>query len=61
MRIATGAVTYSELAARFGEDTAFQLMRTIEKLGTIKDNIVHMNQNTRFQRALDALNEVNSV
>ena len=50
------SITYSELIDRYGSELAHDLLITIEKSAKIRDSIIHIDENTRLQRALDALN-----
>ncbi len=53
-------VTYKDLVMRFGKSGASQMIQTIESLATIQDEIVTpFDQETRLQRALEALNDIN--
>ncbi len=52
------AVTYNDLVSRFGSDRADQLLRMMENLAEIRDEIIGLDTNARFSRALDALNDI---
>jgi hypothetical protein len=53
-------ITYKDLVVRYGNKNARDMIRAIETLAQIQNEIVTpINQNDRLQRALDALNEVN--
>jgi len=52
-------ITYNDLVKRYGHDMAFNLLLSVEKLAKIKNDIATLDEETRFQRALDALDETN--
>jgi hypothetical protein len=52
-------VTYKDMVARYGDTQAFDLLLTVEKLAKIKSDLHMLDEETRFQRALDALDEIN--
>jgi hypothetical protein len=52
-------ITYQDLIVCYGNPTAFDLLRLVERLARIKNEIIYLDKEVRFQRALDALNEVN--
>ena len=52
-------IKYSDMVKRHGEVMAFDLLLSVEKLAKIKDDINLADEETRFQRALDALNQIN--
>jgi hypothetical protein len=53
-------VTYKDLVLRFGDNTAQKMMRTVESLADMQNEIVvPLDQEARFRRALEALNEIN--
>lgn len=51
-------VTYQDLIARFGNNMAFDLLITIEKLANARSTLYPLDENTRLQRALEALNGI---
>jgi cell fate (sporulation/competence/biofilm development) regulator YlbF (YheA/YmcA/DUF963 family) len=52
-------VTYKDLVMRFGDSTAQQLMRTVERLAQLQNNVVTpIDREERFRQALEALNHV---
>lgn len=52
-------VTYHDLVARYGSPAAYDLLLSVEKLAQIRNDISHCDEETRFRRALDALNDIN--
>lgn len=52
-------VTYNDMAARYGKHPAFKLLLTIERLAQIRDEITSIDLETRFQKALQALSDIN--
>ncbi|MBI1207278.1 MAG: hypothetical protein GC191_08315 [Azospirillum sp.] len=56
-----GLMTYADLAARYGEPQAFDLLLTIERLAHVRDtignNILPLDEEARLRRALAALNQ----
>jgi hypothetical protein len=52
-------ITYRDMVARFGSVQAFDLLLTVEKLAKIKNDIDAFDEEIRFKRALEALNETN--
>jgi len=59
MQSAIENITYAELVDRFGNDNALVLVRTVEKLAQVRDDIIFLDQNMRFQNALEALDKIN--
>jgi hypothetical protein len=51
-------ITYKGIVARYGSAQAFDLLLIVERLAKIQDNIETLDEETRFQRALDALDQV---
>jgi hypothetical protein len=52
---AVSQVTYDDLVERFGKDSAKNLVRCIEKLAAINDNIICFDEEERFAKAFHAL------
>ncbi len=57
MDSASQNITYADLVKRYGESRAFDLLLTVERLAKIKNNIVHLDEETRLQKAFDAMNK----
>ena len=51
-------VTYTDMVNRYGNTAAFDLLLSVERLAKIKDEINLADEETRFQRALEALNQI---
>jgi len=51
-------VTYSDLAARHGKRPAHSLLKCIERLAQIKHEVISMDMDARFERALKALSDI---
>jgi hypothetical protein len=51
-------ITYNDLVERYGRVMAFDLLLLVERLAKIRDDIATFDEETRFQRAVEALNEV---
>lgn len=52
-------VTFRELAERYGKHPAFNLLCLIERLAQIRNEIVSMDLEARFEKALKALSQTN--
>lgn len=50
-------ITYKDLVVRYGTPAAFNLLLTVERLAQIRNEVVYLDEEERFQRALEALNE----
>jgi phage gp36-like protein len=50
-------VTYDDLVSRYGQDNALQILKTIERLAEINNELEFMDRESRLQNALDALND----
>jgi len=51
-------VTYTDMADRHGDEQAYNLLKGIERLARVRDKIVHFDRDIRFQRAFEALCEI---
>ncbi len=52
-------LTYRELVRLYGTRAAYELLLTVERQGNVKRNVIYLNMDVRFQRALEALNDGN--
>jgi hypothetical protein len=52
-------VTYGDMVARHGTAMAYDLLLTIETIAKIKDEINLADEETRFQRALTVIEQIN--
>jgi hypothetical protein len=52
------SITYSEIAARHGRRPALQMLQTIERLANIKDEIISLDLDARFEKALKILSDI---
>jgi hypothetical protein len=50
-------LTYKDLVARYGNAQAYGLLLTFEKLAKIKHDIMHSDEDIRFQKALEELSK----
>ena len=50
-----GVMTYQNLVQRYGQNMAFDLLLTIEKMAKIRDHIAVTDEEARLKRALDIL------
>lgn len=49
-------ITYQDLVSRYGTAAAFDLLLSVEKLAKINSEIINLEEDERFQKALDVLN-----
>jgi hypothetical protein len=52
-------ITYHDLVERYGNTAAYDLLLSFEKLAKINSEIISLEEEERFQKALEALNAVN--
>lgn len=52
-----GVMTYQDLVKRYGQNMAFDLLLTIEKMAKIRDHVSIVDEETRLKRALDVLDQ----
>jgi hypothetical protein len=52
-------VKFSDLVTRYGNVSAYDLLLSVEKLAKIGCESILSDEETRFQRALEALNQIN--
>lgn len=52
-------LTYIDIVKRHGRVKAFDLLRSVETLANIQDEINLANEEARFQHALNTLNKIN--
>lgn len=52
-------LTYKDLIASYGLDSAIHVLKSIERLAEIENDIQNMDCEARLKTALDALNEIN--
>jgi len=52
-------ITYHDLVERYGTIMAYDLLLSFEKLAKINSEIINLEEEERFQKALDALNAIN--
>jgi len=51
-------VTYSDMAERHGHDQAYMLLKGMERIAQVRDDIIHFDRDIRFRRAFEALCEI---
>jgi hypothetical protein len=51
-------VKYNDLVVRYGNPAAYDLLLSVEKLAKIRNDLVSLDEEARFQRALAALSEI---
>jgi ACT domain-containing protein len=52
-------IKYQDLVTRYGDAAAYDLLLSVEKLAKINSDIIRFEEEERFQKALEALNEIN--
>jgi hypothetical protein len=53
-------MTYRDLVLRFSDTAAHKIMRTVERVARLQsETVISLDQEQRFRRALEALNEIN--
>ena len=52
-------ITYQDLVVRYGNAAAFDLLLSVERLAKINSDIINLEEEERFQKALQALNDMN--
>ncbi len=52
-------IKYQDVVVRFGDHRAYKVLLTLEKVARIHSEIVHSEEELRFKKALEALNEIN--
>ena len=52
-------LTYKDLVATYGLDSAQHVLKSIELLAEIKNDLETLDDETRLKAALDALNDIN--
>ena len=56
-----GVMTYQDLVQRYGQDMAFDLLLTIEKMAKIRDGLAVIDEEERLKRALEALDRLDAA
>jgi len=51
-------ITYNDIAALHGKKTAYSTLRVLETVAQIRDEIISLDMETRFQNALKAICEI---
>jgi hypothetical protein len=52
-------IRYQDLVTRYGNAAAYDLLLSVEKLAHINSDIISFEEEERFQKALEALNDIN--
>ncbi len=51
-------ITYQELVDRWGRELAFDILLTVEKSAKTRSDVIYLDEEKRFARALQALSDV---
>jgi hypothetical protein len=52
-------ITYTEMVGYFGKEPATDLLKCVERLAEIENEIIQFDKNARWETALRTLNEIN--
>lgn len=54
----SGHITYTEMVSYFGKKPATDLLKCVERLAEIENEIIQFDKNARWEMALNSLNEI---